>query len=341
MANENEYDVQKKGIAKFLDYLCLTPLGAIGFLILIFVPLIPPFNQDYLIRWFILAAIMGAGAMAFDFSSGYIAVVNFGFAAFVGLGAYTSAIVVNRWGIPIPVAMLCGAVSAGFLGLITGAISLRMRGMFAICLTWFIGIALMGLAIKMVWLTRGMLGLRTAYFFGTEGSNLYYWYPVLGVALVTWFILKRIARSHIGLAFKAIGQNMDAAKTSGINPTRYRIMNFTVSCALAGWIGAFYAHFIGILTPEFMHTAKTVEFLVIVYIGGRGSLWGGFAVAFPFIWFTEMLRSNFDYLPGINLLIYGLMLIVVMIYYAGGMAQFFWYLVDKYKDNPTVKWLTT
>jgi branched-chain amino acid transport system permease protein len=341
MANENEYDVQKKGIAKFLDHLCLTPLGAIGFLILIFLPLIPPFNQDYLIRWFILAAIMGAGAMAFDFSSGYIAVVNFGFAAFVGLGAYTSAIVVNRWGIPIPVAMLCGAVSAGFLGLITGAISLRMRGMFAICLTWFIGIALMGLAIKMVWLTRGMLGLRTAYFFGSEGSNLYYWYPVLGVALVTWFILKRIARSHIGLAFKAIGQNMDAAKTSGINPTRYRIMNFTVSCALAGWIGAFYAHFIGILTPEFMHTAKTVEFLVIVYIGGRGSLWGGFAVAFPFIWFTEMLRSNFDYLPGINLLIYGLMLILVMIYYAGGMAQFFEYLVDKWKDNPTVRWLTT
>jgi branched-chain amino acid transport system permease protein len=238
---------------KFLDYLCLTPLGAIGFLILIIVPLFPPFNQDYLVRWFILAAIMGTGAMAFDFSSGYIAVVNFGFAAFVGLGAYTSAIVANKWGIPLPVTMLCGAFTAGLLGFITGAISLRMRGMFAICLTWFIGIAMMGLAIKMVWLTRGMLGLRTAYFFGTEAPNLYYWYPVLAVALVTWFILKRIARSHIGLAFKAIGQNMDAAKTSGINPTRYRIMNFTVSCALAGWVGAFYAHFIGILTPRPLH----------------------------------------------------------------------------------------
>jgi branched-chain amino acid transport system permease protein len=237
--------------------------------------------------------------------------------------------------------MLFGAFASAVLGFFTGAISLRMRGMFAICLTWFIGIALMGLAVKMVWLTRGALGLRTPYFFGPEASNLYYWYPVLGVALVTWFILKRIARSHMGLAFKAIGQNMDAAKTSGINPTRYRIMNFTVSCALAGWVGAFYAHFIGILTPDFLHTAKTVEFLVIVYIGGRGSLWGGFAVAFPFIWFTEMLRSNFDYLPGINLLVYGLMLILIMIFYAGGMAQFFHYLADKWKDNPTVKWLTT
>jgi branched-chain amino acid transport system permease protein len=337
----NEYDVQKQGVAKYLDYLCLTPLGAIGFLILIIVPLFPPFNQDYLIRWFILAAIMGSGAMAFDFSSGYIAVVNFGFAAFVGLGAYTSAIVAIKWGIPLPVAMLCGAFTAALLGFFTGTISLRMRGMFAICLTWFIGIGLMGLAIKMVWLTRGMLGLSVPYFFKPGVPNLYYWYPVLGVALVTWYILKRIARSHMGLAFKAIGQNMDAAKTSGINPTRYRIINFTVSCAVAGWIGAFYAHFIGILTPDFLHTAKTVEFLVIAYIGGRGTLWGGFAVSFPLIWFTEMLRSNFDYLPGINLLIYGLMLIVIMIFYAGGMAQFFEYLVDKYKDNPTVRWLTT
>ena len=337
----NEYDVQKKGIAKVLDYLCLTPLGAIGYLILIILPLVPPFNQGYLIRWFILAAIMGSGAMAFDFSSGYIAVVNFGFAAFVGLGAYTSAIVANKWGIPLPVAMLCGAFTAALLGFFTGAISLRMRGMFAICLTWFIGIGMMGLAIKMVWLTRGMLGLSVPYFFKPGVPNYYYWYPVLGVSLVTWYILKRIARSHMGLAFKAIGQNMDAAKTSGINPTRYRIINFTVSCALAGWIGAFYAHFIGILTPDFLHTAKTVEFLVIAYIGGRGTLWGGFAVSFPLIWFTEMLRSNFDYLPGINLLVYGLMLILIMIFYAGGMAQFFQYLVDKFKDNATVRWLTT
>lgn len=337
----NEYDVQKKGIAKVLDYLCLTPLGAIGYLILIILPLVPPFNQGYLIRWFILAAIMGSGAMAFDFSSGYIAVVNFGFAAFVGLGAYTSAIVAIRWGLPLPVAMLFGAFAAAVLGFFTGAISLRMRGMFAICLTWFIGIAMMGLAIKMVWLTRGMLGLQAPYFFGPDASNLSYWYPVLGLSLVTWFILKKLARSHIGLAFKAIGQNMDAAKTSGINPTRYRILNFTVSCALAGWVGAFYAHFIGILTPDFMHTSKTVEFLVIAYIGGRGTMWGGFAVAFPFIWFTEMLRSNFDYLPGINLLIYGLMLILIMIFYAGGVAQFFYYLVDKFKDNKTVRWLTT
>ena len=85
----SQYDMKKEGLPKLLDKLCLTPLGAIGFLILFIVPLFPPFNQDYLVRWFILAAIMGTASMAFDFSSGYISVVNFGYAAFVGLGAYT------------------------------------------------------------------------------------------------------------------------------------------------------------------------------------------------------------------------------------------------------------
>ena len=213
--------------------------------------------------------------------------------------------------------------------------------MFAICLTWFIGLALMGLAIKMAWLTRGMLGLRAPFMFSAGTSNLAYWYVILAMMLFTYVVLRRIGRSHMGLAFKAIGQNMNAAKTSGINPTRYRIINFTVSCAFGGWIGAFYAHFIGILTPEFLNTQKTVEVLVICYIGGRGSLWGSLlVVAIPFIYFTEMLRSNFDYLPGLNLLIYGLFLILVMIFYAGGMAQFVYTMIDKFKKNKVLLWMT-
>ena len=76
----------------------MTPLGLVGVVLLLVVPTIPPFNQDYLVRWFILAAIMGTAAMAFDFSSGYISVVNFGYAAFMGLGAYGSALAALHWG---------------------------------------------------------------------------------------------------------------------------------------------------------------------------------------------------------------------------------------------------
>jgi branched-chain amino acid transport system permease protein len=102
--------------------------------------------------------------------------------------------------------------------------------------------------------------------------------------------------------------------------TRYRVINFTLSCALAGWLGGFYAHYYGILTPDVMATSHTVEVLAAAYIGGRGSLWGGALAAFPIIFFVEWMRTNLVELPGLHLVIYGLMLILVMVYYPGGLA---------------------
>ena len=109
--------------------------------------------------------------------------------------------------------------------------------------------------------------------------------------------------------------------------------NFVLSCALAGVLGGFYAHFYGILTPDMMHTSKTVEVLAVAYIGGRGSLWGGAAIAFPFILAMELIRSSLSNLPGLHLVIYGVLLIVVMIYYPGGFAAFFDTYIRKPKNR--------
>jgi len=85
--------------------------------------------------------------------------------------------------------------------------------------------------------------------------------------------------------------------------------------------GGFYAHYYGILTPDVMGTPRTIQVLAAVYIGGRGSLWGGAAAAFPLIFLMNWLRSAFSNLPGIDLILYGLLLILVMVYYPGGIAQ--------------------
>jgi len=329
----NRHIEKKQGISKLLDSLCLSPAGAIGLVFLLVAPILPfpPLNKPYFHRLLILAGIMGIGSMAFDFSSGYINIVNFGFAAFMGIGSYTSAILERRYGIPVPVTMVCGTVVAALLGVITGILSLRLRGIFAVFLTWFIGLALFGLIINLDWLTQGRQGLPVNTLFKPGTPDLVYYYVLMVIALLTWYLLKRIVRSPLGLAFQAIGQNLEAAKTSGINPALYRIINFTISCAIAGLVGAYYAHYVGIIVPDVLSTQKTVEILVLVYIGGRGSLWGGFALAFPFIYLTEMLRSTLDSLPGVNLLIYGVILIAVMIYYPGGLAQFYKYIADKVK----------
>jgi branched-chain amino acid transport system permease protein len=307
---------------RLIDLLCLTPLGASALILLALLPLIPPFNQEYLIRWLISAAFIAALSIAFDFTAGYISIVNFGFCALMGLGGYTSAILAERIGLTPWIGMMMGALAAAFLGFVIGIVTLRLRGIFAACLAWFFGLALMGLATKLVWLTRGPLGLRTDRLFAAS-SNLSFYYLVLAMMVVIYVITRRVTRTKMGLAFKAIGQNMEAARTSGINPVFYRIVNFTISCTLAGWLGGFYAHFYGILTPDVMHTSKTVEVLAVAYIGGRGSLWGGAAIAFPFIFAMELIRSSLSTLPGLNLVIYGLLLMAVMIYYPGGFAQFF------------------
>lgn len=306
----------------FLDKLCLTPVAMIGLVVLAVLPFIPPFNQQYLLRWLIAAAFIGASAIAFDFTAGYINIVNFGFHAILGLGGYTSAILAVNLGLSPWIGMFAGAFSAGLLGFLTGLLTLRLRGIFAAVMTWFIGLALMGLAVKMVWLTRGPLGLRTPQLFDTP-SNIPYYYVILIMMFIVYLTSKWVTRSKMGLAFKAIGQNMEAARTSGINPVFYRIVNFTLSCIFAGWLGGFYAHYYGILTPDLMHTSKTVEVLAVAYIGGRGSLWGGAVIAFPFIFAMEMLRSSLSNLPGLHLVLYGLLLVVVMIYYSGGFAQFY------------------
>jgi len=305
---------------RFNDLIPFSPLGAFGLVVLAILPLVPPFNQEYLLQWLIVAAIIGGQAIAFDFTAGFINIVNFGFAAFVGLGAYTSALMTIHFGLSPWITMLTGALSAGLLGLLTGILTLRLRGIFAVFMTWWLGLALMGLTTKMVWLTRGPLGLRCPPLFETS-SNLPYFYTILVMVVVTYIVLRWITRTHMGLAFKAIGENMEAARTSGINPTRYRIINFTISCGFAGWIGGFYAHFIGILTPHLMDTTKTVEVLAIALIGGRGSLWGGAFVAFPFLIAMEMIKSSLSQLPGLHLVIYGLLLALIMIYYPDGAAK--------------------
>lgn len=323
------------GIDRLLQYTGMTPMGLISLAVIAILPFIPPFNQEYLIRWLIFGLFMAAQAVVFNFTNGYINIVNFGFAAFVGLGAYTSGILSAKLGLSPWITIFLGIIPAAFVGFITGVLTLRLRGIYAAIMAWFMGLALMGLATKMVWLTEGPLGLNCPALFKTS-SNIPYFYTILIMLLVSYIVLNRIVKSHAGLAFIAIGQNMDAAMTSGINPTFYRVFNFTVSCAFAGWLGGFYAHYYGILMPESMHTSKTVEVLVVGYLGGRATLWGGAAAAIPFVFCMEMIRSATSNYPGVNLIFYGLSLVLLMMFYPGGLAYLYQNVVEGVK-NPLLR----
>jgi branched-chain amino acid transport system permease protein len=326
------------GGSQGLGRIGFSPVGAVLFLLLVCAPWIPPFNKEFMVRWMVMGAFLAAQAVAFDFTAGFINVVPFGFAAILGVGAYTSAIFANtslglafQPGLSPWFGIWIGACVAGLFGLGLGLLTLRLRGIFAAIMSWFVGIALMGLARNLTWLTRGPSGMAPTTLFTTT-SNIPYYYVALSMLLVVYVTLTLITRSHIGLAFRAMGQNYEAACASGINPTYFRVLNFTVSSFFAGWLGGFYAHYFGSLTPTaVMDTSKTVEVLAIAYIGGRGSLWGGIVIAFPMVFFLELLRSNWTELPGLQFVIYGLLLILVMIYYPLGMAGIYSWLKKRFE----------
>ncbi len=298
-------------------------LGLIAAVVLIAVsialPFVPPFTGQDWQRYLVGAALIAASAVAFDFTAGYIDIVNFGFAAFMGLGGYTSAILVNTYGISPWLGFPLGALTAGILGLLTGLLTLRLRGIYAAVMTWFVALALLGLARNLTDVTRGPLGLAVSPLLATN-DNLPYYYVMLGILIATLVVLTLVIRSRVGLAFRAIGQNLQAARASGINPTVFLVANFTISCAFAGVFGVFYAHYYGILTPDVMGTSHTIEILAIAYIGGRGSLWGPAVIAFPMYIAVQLLKVQLSSQPALYLVIYGLLLILVMLYRPDGAA---------------------
>lgn len=269
-------------------------------------------KNPYVLRLLVASLYFGMLAMAFDFTGGFINAVNFGFAGFTGLGAYVAALIstytqLNPW-----LGLLIAMVATGLVGFLTGLLTLPLRGIYVSLMSWFVGLTLMALASAMVKVTHGARGLIVPQLFDNTTSYLY---VLLVMLVVLYVILRLIIRSRVGLAFRAIGQNYDSARASGVNPTRYKLLNFSLSCAYAGLVGAYYCHFVGIVTPDIMDTGHTLEVMALAFIGGSGSLLGGVFAAFLLIPIFDSLKRLMEY----RLIIYGLLLILVMIFYPAGL----------------------
>jgi len=301
------------GANKGLEKAGLSPLSLAMFILLAFAPLI--IQDEYSLRLCVVSLLFGTLAMGFDLSAGFISVANWGYAGLMGFGAYVSALLLVKLGVSPWIGIFIGAFAVSLLGLLIGVLTLRMDGMFTGILAWFIGLTLMALAAGLQPLTRGSLGLNVPLFFDTPNTAPYF-YTMLMICFVTFIALRMIVRSHLGLAFKALGQDAEAAKAAGVSPMKYRVINFTISCFIVGLCGGFYAHFIGILTPDLMKTRNCLEILVIAYIGGRGSIWGPLLAAFLIVPVFESMNSLLE----LKYIIYGLMLILVMIFYPKGFS---------------------
>ena len=298
----------------FLTRLGLTPVMMVIFVIVAIIPLFV--KSPFTLRLFITAFMTATLAMGFDFTNGYIGICNFGYAAFWGVGAYTSAILVKDCHRPMAVGLLGAILLTAIMGLGIGALTIRLGGIFASCMCWFVSLALLALARNLVDLTGGASGYSATFMFKPKLGYVPYYYVIFAVMVCVFLLLSWLVHSTMGLAFRAIALDGKAAGSSGINHVRYKLVNFAISCAIAGLVGALYIHYIGIMTPTSMNNERTTEIMAICFIGGRGTIWGSVISSLVL---TPVLERAKDLLEWRQVL-YGLLMILIMIFYPRGFA---------------------
>lgn len=292
----------------------------------------PILGNEYIYSVLISIILWAAISSSFDLTAGFIKVTNFGYAGFFAAGAYTSGLLALYYGVSPWIGLIPGTLAAAALAAAVGFLTLRLHGIFAAAFSWFIAETLKYTLAALADITRGYHGLACPPLFPGV-TRLPYYYMILFTYIAELVIIMRIINGKMGFAFKVIGEDETAARTIGVNVTLYRVLCFVISCIFAGFLGVFYAHYYGVLTPDVSSLGITVPALAICYVGGRGSIWGSLPAAAIILMIFELLRPyeaagviSFAH----KLIIYGILLIVVMIWVQGGLAGAMRGIVRKY-----------
>ena len=256
-------------------------------------------------------------AVSLNVATGYLGQLPLGHAGFMAVGAYTSALFTKYCTWPEPVAfaagLALGALMACLFGVLIGIPALRLSGDYLAILTLGFG-EIIRITLNNI---DDVLGFKL--FYGAKGlknipkySN--YWNVFLCV-VITCFLIHAMMKSRHGRAVLAIRDNEIAAESCGIQTTYYKVMAFAFSAAFAGLAGGLYACYLGVLDPSTFGFMKSIEILVMVVLGGMGSMLGSILSATVLTILPEALRSVADY----RMVLYSVVLILMMIFRPGGL----------------------
>jgi branched-chain amino acid transport system permease protein len=277
------------------------------------------YGQTYFLHIVSLAMISTIAALGMQLVLGFAGQLSLGQAAFFGVGAYTSALLTKTLGVPFPIAFIAAGIIAAISSLALAPIT-RLTGVY-------LGVATLGFTIIVhlvllneEWLTGGSFGILGIPWpnigpIVLKGERAIY-YLCLVVTVATYLALSRVVTSRFGRALRAIMLDEDAARASGINVTLYKSKCFVIAALVTGFAGSLFAHHSRYLNPNDFTFWKSIEILIMVAVGGLGSLPGAFLGAFVVVLLPEYLRA----LDQWRLVIYGALLIVLMGAGAGGIA---------------------
>ncbi len=304
-------------------------LAMAGALLLLF----PFMASDYWLYLACLVSINVAGATGLNILTGYTGLVSLGQAAFMGLGAYTVAIVQARWGTPVLFNLLAGGFVAMLGGIVVGLPSLRVKGLY-LAIATIAASFIAHFLFANLRLTGGTAGLtlQPATVFGValDTSFRLYW-VIVPVTLLMLLGAANLFRTRTGRALIAIRDRDISAEVLGIPLLRYKLLSFGLSSFYAGVAGGLWAYFFRVVTPESFPLLMSIFFLAAIIVGGMGSILGGILGAVFMTMVPELLKLIVDLLPGgselavflspVRTMVFGLLIIVFLVFEPQGLAQ--------------------
>ncbi|MDW7674828.1 MAG: branched-chain amino acid ABC transporter permease [Bacillota bacterium] len=269
--------------------------------------------NSYYAQVFTMMSIFIILATSLNLINGITGQFSLGHAGFAAVGAYFSAIVTTKWSLGLPgiptfiIALLFGGLVAAFIGFLIGLPTLRLKGDY-------LAIATLGFGeiIRVLFLNWKYVGAASGMW-GIPGYTNFLWAYLIAVATVV-FIVNFINSSH-GRACLSIREDEIAAETMGINTTKYKVMAFTYGAFFAGVAGGILGHLIRLIHPQSFTFMFSVEILLMVVLGGLGSITGSIAAAILLTALTEVLRQFAE----LRMIIYSLLLISIMLFRPQGL----------------------
>jgi len=280
-------------------------------------PLVAP---KYLVFLGTLVAVNAVVAIGLNLLSGYTNQLSFGHAGFLAIGAYVAALLTLRVpALPVPLTLLAAGLATALVGLALGIPCLRLEGLYLAMATLAFGFVVTEAITNLDWLTRGNDGLRVPlarlgpWTLATDAARYY-----LAVAVAAAMILAalNVAATRTGRAFLAIRTSEIAAQASGINAAAYRTIAFVLSAFYTGVAGGLFAFVVGFLSPDAFDVFLSVDFLVMIILGGLGSVLGSVAGSAIVTVLNDSLAGFQAFRP----LIFGAIMIICMLFMPGGLA---------------------
>ena len=278
---------------------------------------------EYWLAQLTFVLIYSIAALGIMLLAGFTGLFSLGHAAFLGVGAYTQAVLTNA-GVPFPLALAAAAGLSAAVGLVVGLPALRVKGIYLGMATLSFGFIVEEVLARWESVTGGNAGihLKKPNIFGwVLQTEIQFYFLCLVLTVVATLGILNLLRSPTGRAFVAIRDSEISAQSMGIHLAQYKTMSFAISAALAGVAGALYGHKLQFISPDQFNILQSIDLLLMIVIGGLGSVHGAFLGAIFLITMPQLIALVKDYLPavvgqapGLQGVVYGAVLIAFVLF---------------------------